>query len=200
MRILVTGVAGFIGSHIAESFTDTEHDVYVIDKLASHYSLKLKRENLTQLADSGVSFFELDLAKDDLKQTNLDSLDIVIHCAAQPGISETVSFDQYLQNNKVATHRLLQWLYDHDEQPFIINISSSSVYGLKATGDETAELKPASDYGVTKLAAEQLALSRCRQNKLPATSLRLFSVFGPRERPEKLFPKLIHAAETDEPL
>ncbi len=196
MKILVTGGAGFIGSHIAESFSE-DNEVVAVDSLSPHYSVELKKKNISKLQDQGVDFHELDLAEDDLGSV-LAGTDVVIHFAAQPGISSDVSFDTYERNNIKATNNLLTACRKLEGSPFFINISTSSVYGLEATGPEDAEPKPASDYGVTKLAAEQLALSYHRQDKLDdVTSLRLFSVYGPRERPEKLFTKLIHAAATD---
>lgn len=197
MKILVTGGAGFIGSHIAEAVSEAGHEVSVLDNLSPHYSLSLKEKNIADLKKRGISVHQKDLAKDDLSE-ELSGIDCVIHAAAQPGISADVSFGQYEKNNLIATERLLEAAQRAD-QPYVIYLSTSSVYGLEATGDETTEPRPASDYGVTKLAAEQLALSWHRQDKLPVMSLRLFSVYGPRERPEKLFTKLIYHAQTGEP-
>lgn len=195
MKVLVTGGAGFIGSHIAESLSE-DNEVVVIDNLSPHYSVDLKKKNVSEIQKKGVGFFEMDLAEDDISKA-VEGVDVVIHCAAQPGISSDVSFNTYERNNIVATNNLLTNSQKLEDSPFLINISTSSVYGLKATGAEGAEPKPASDYGVTKLAAEQLALSYHRQDKLSVANLRLFSVYGPRERPEKLFTKLIHTAKTD---
>ncbi|MFQ6101390.1 MAG: NAD-dependent epimerase/dehydratase family protein [Anaerolineae bacterium] len=153
MNILVKGVAGFIGSHLAE------------EDLAS--------------ATEGVEF--------------------VYHAAAQPGISATTAFEMYVRNNITATYRLAQAAQQAPTLRGFINISTSSVYGADATGDETTECKPTSYYGVTKLAAEQLVLAYARDRGFPACSLRLFSVYGPRERPEKLYPKLIRCILEDRP-
>jgi nucleoside-diphosphate-sugar epimerase len=198
MKIVVTGAAGFIGSHIAETLA-AGYDVVGIDNFADHYSFELKRLNAEQIQDVGVDMQEADLADSADSAEIPKDTDVIVHCAAQPGISSDVPFRDYEKNNIQATQNLLNASVEHADRPFFINISTSSVYGLEATGVEAAEPKPASDYGVTKLAAEQLVLSAVRQDTLQATSLRLFSVYGPRERPEKLFPKLIHAAETDEP-
>jgi nucleoside-diphosphate-sugar epimerase len=193
-KIIVTGAAGFIGSHIAESLAAADYDVVGIDNFADHYSFALKRLNAETIQDVGVEMQEADLADSaDIPQDT----EVIVHCAAQPGISSDVSFRDYERNNIQATHNLLASCISQDNPPFFVHISTSSVYGLEATGAETAEPKPASDYGVTKLAAEQLALSAVRQDKLQAASLRLFSVYGPRERPEKLFTKLIHAGVTE---
>jgi nucleoside-diphosphate-sugar epimerase len=100
-------------------------------------------------------------------------------------------FETYVRNNITATYRLLEAVRDSPSFQGLVNISTSSVYGADASGDETTKPKPTSYYGVTKLAAEQLALAYARDRGLPACSLRLFSVYGPRERPDKLYSKLI---------
>jgi nucleoside-diphosphate-sugar epimerase len=195
MKIVVTGAAGFIGSHIAERLAAADYDVVGIDNFADHYSPELKHLNAETIQDVGVDMQEADLA--DSADIPKDT-DVIVHCAAQPGISSDVSFDDYERNNIQATYNLLASCINQDTLPFFLHISTSSVYGLEATGAETAEPKPASDYGVTKLAAEQLILSAVRQDTLQAASLRLFSVYGPRERPEKLFTKLIYSGATDD--
>jgi nucleoside-diphosphate-sugar epimerase len=192
-KVVVTGAAGFIGSHIAETLAAANYDVVGIDNFADHYSAELKRLNAETVQDVGVNMQEADLA--DSVDIPKDT-DVIVHCAAQPGISSDVPFSDYERNNIQATRNLLASCISQDTSPFFLYISTSSVYGLEATGAETAEPKPASDYGVTKLAAEQLVLSAVRQDKLQAASLRLFSVYGPRERPEKLFTKLIDAGVT----
>jgi nucleoside-diphosphate-sugar epimerase len=121
------------------------------------------------------------LAVDELTDVVAD-VDFVYHLAAQPGISATVPLQTYVRNNIVATHRLLEVAKKVASLKCFINISTSSVYGAHATDSEEAPPKPTSYYGVTKLAAEQLALAYHRQGQLPACSLRLFSVYGPRER------------------
>jgi nucleoside-diphosphate-sugar epimerase len=190
MNILVTGVAGFIGSHLAERLAGLGHDVRGIDCFTSYYARALKELNARQVAARGVPVLPLDLAADDLAAA-LDGIDAVFHVAAQPGISATVPFETYLRNNVTATQRLLEAARRAPGLRAFINISTSSVYGADATGGETTEPRPTSHYGVTKLAAEQLVLALAREQGFPACSLRLFSVYGPRERPEKLYPKLI---------
>jgi nucleoside-diphosphate-sugar epimerase len=131
-----------------------------------------------------------DLAEDDLSSA-IKNVEIVYHLAAQPGISATTSFDTYVRNTVIATHRLLDAAKQSSKFRGFINVSTSSVYGADATGDESTGPRPTSYYGVTKLAGEQLVLSFARDRGFPACSLRLFSVYGPRERPERLYPKLI---------
>jgi len=190
MHILVTGAAGFIGSHLSEYLTELGHKVRGIDCLTDYYSKALKTLNLNQLKRNGVEFLPADLADDDLESVVKD-IEYVYHLAAQPGISAATKFDTYARNNITATYRLLEVVKQASHFRGLINISTSSVYGVDATGDETTEPRPTSYYGVTKLAAEQLVLSYARDQGLPTCSMRLFSVYGPRERPEKLYPRLM---------
>jgi len=196
MHISVTGGAGFVGSHIAAYFADHNHTVSIIDTFADHYSRKLKYSNAESLKDFGVTVHERDLLAPGLADI-LQGVEYVFHCAAQPGIDESVGYDTYLKNNEYATFQLLQALKGSDDLQALVNISSSSVYGSQAVGAEDAEVQPTSYYGVTKLAAEQLALSYQREHGMPVVSLRPFSVYGPAERPEKLFPTLITAINED---
>ena len=193
MNILVTGGAGFIGSHLSERLVDLGHSVRAIDCLTDYYTRSLKELNVSDLKNKGVEFLSLDLAKDDLTSA-VGNVDVVYHLAAQPGISEGVTFQTYIRNNITTTHRLAEGVKESSSFSGFINISTSSVYGSNATGNEETEPKPASYYGVTKLAAEQLVLSYARESGFPACSLRLFSVYGPRERPDKLYPRLIRSA------
>ncbi len=199
MKILVTGAAGFVGSHLAERLVALGHGVRGVDCLTDYYSRALKELNLAELHRQGVDVLPLDLAQDDLRSA-VQGVEFVIHCAAQPGISATTPFEAYVRNNLTATHRLLQAVENSPSLRGLVNISTSSVYGAFATQSETAEPKPTSYYGVTKLAAEQLALSYQRTKGTPVCSLRLFSVYGPRERPEKLYFKLIQAILEDKAL
>ncbi len=196
MNILVTGAAGFIGSHLAERLVDLGHSVRGLDCFTDYYARALKELNASQIKDKGVVFLSLDLAEDDLSSAVRD-VGIVYHVAAQPGISVTTTFETYVKNNITATYRLLEAVKQSPSFGGFINISTSSVYGADATGDETTEPKPTSYYGVTKLAAEQLVLAYTRDQGLPACSLRLFSVYGPRERPEKLYFRLIRCILED---
>ena len=192
MHILVTGAAGFIGSHLAERLVAHGHTVTGIDCLTPYYARHLKELNLAQVQAAGIRVLPLDLASDDLSDAVRD-VEVVYHAAAQPGISATTPFETYLRNNVVATQRLIEALAPLPSLAAFVNLCTSSVYGADATGPETSEPRPTSHYGVTKLTAEQLAMARQRDGGFPACSLRLFSVYGPRERPEKLYPKLIGA-------
>jgi UDP-glucuronate 4-epimerase len=190
MKILVTGAAGFIGSHLVERLAARGHQVVGLDCYTDYYDRRLKDLNATQVRAAGVKIEPLDLATDDLRAAVMDA-EAVFHFAAQPGISSQTSFEIYVRNNLTATYRLLEAVRGVKSLRCFVNISTSSIYGAHATDTEEAAPKPTSYYGVTKLAAEQLAMAYNRQMGMPVCSLRLFSVYGPRERPEKLYPKLI---------
>lgn len=191
MKILVTGAAGFIGSHTAEYFADQGHQVYGLDNFSGYYDPELKKLNRRDVERKGVEFIEIDLM-DDLDTHMPADFDLIFHFAAQPGISATTSLEEYVRNNIFATQRLLNWAvkYNPDLRLFV-NIATSSIYGKEATLPETAVPCPISFYGTTKLAGEQLVMGEQRTGRLKACSLRLYSVYGPRERPEKLYTKLI---------
>ncbi len=199
MRILVTGAAGFVGSHLAERLAAAGHSVVGVDNLNDYYPRELKELNAADLAAAGVELQRFDLAEDDLASVTADA-EIVYHLAAQPGISAATPFDTYVRNNLIATHRLLEAVKAAQGLKLFVNISTSSVYGAHATDPEDAAPKPTSYYGVTKLAAEQLVLAYHRDRGLPACSLRLFSVYGERERPEKLYPQIIRHLLEGRPL
>ncbi len=198
MNILITGAAGCIGSHLAERLVDLGHKVKGIDCMTDFYVRSLKELNADTLKKKGVTFLPLDLAGDDLSAAVQDS-EIVYHCAAQPGISAATTFETYQRNNIIATYRLIEAVKHSSSLKGFVHLSTSSVYGFTATEPESSEPQPASYYGVTKLAAEQLALAHARDRGFPACSVRLFSVYGPRERPEKLYPKLIGCMFEDKP-
>lgn len=198
MKILITGAAGFIGSHTAERLKRDGYEVVGIDNFNDYYDVSLKRLNAESLAAKDISIVEADLRnKEELKELP-DNFDFIIHFSAQPGISASVSFEEYLSNNIIATENLLEFAHRNKKLKHFFNIGTSSIYGLEATHPETFAPEPASHYGVTKLAAEQLVMARVRMKKINASSLRLYSVYGPRERPEKLYTKLIACAYKDE--
>jgi UDP-glucuronate 4-epimerase len=198
MKILVTGVAGFVGSHLAERLANLNHDVVGLDCFTDYYSPALKRLNAEDLQQQGIYIHELDLVTDDLSAA-LTGVEVIYHLAAQPGISASTPFEDYVRNNITATHRLLETCKRLSSLQCLVNVSTSSVYGKHATDSEETPPKPTSYYGVTKLAAEQLVLAYQREQQLPGCSLRLFSVYGPRERPEKLYPRLIQSILEETP-
>ncbi|MDP2687649.1 MAG: GDP-mannose 4,6-dehydratase [Aequorivita sp.] len=191
MKILVTGAAGFIGSHTAERLAEMGHEVIGLDNFSAYYDIFLKELNAKELLKKNIEVLKLDLRTDDLAEKLPNDIDYIFHFAAHPGISSTSTFEDYFSNNILATQRLLEFTDNLKKKPFFVNIATSSIYGLEATFPESVPPQPASWYGVTKLAAEQLVLAKCREKKLQGTSLRLFSVYGPRERPDKLYTRLI---------
>jgi nucleoside-diphosphate-sugar epimerase len=197
MRILVTGAAGFIGSHTSERLSDMGHEVIGIDNFSDYYDIKLKELNAKSLSAKGIPVLKLDLCTDNLSQLFDEGFDYIFHLSAQPGIAVTSTFEDYLQNNFVATQRILNIIETLEHKPFFVNIATSSIYGLHATMTENEAPLPASWYGVTKLAAEQLVLAYQRRGLLKSTSLRLYSVYGPRERPDKLYTRLIDCGLND---
>lgn len=190
MKILVTGAAGAIGSHVAEAMKKAGHEVVGLDAVTDYYSPEIKEITIADLKRAGIKVIRKNLAKDDFS-ADLKGVEVIFHFAAQPGISAHTPFEKYLENNVMATHKLLEAALQVKSLKLLVNISTSSVYGAHAESDETSEPRPTSYYGVTKLAAEQLALAYWRERGLPVTVLRLFSVYGERERPEKLYHKLI---------
>jgi nucleoside-diphosphate-sugar epimerase len=187
MRILVTGAAGFVGSHLAEALVTAGHDVTGLDAFVDYYPRPVKEANLRGLRSGPrFTFHELDLRSDDLEPA-LDGVEAIIHAAAMAGLSRSFTdFRTYMDCNLLGTQRLLEAVRLGGVRRFV-HISTSSVYGLNAVGDETQATRPISPYGVTKLAAEHLVLSFVDTYGLPATILRYFSIFGPRQRPDMAY-------------
>jgi len=190
---LVTGAAGFIGSHTAERLKEMGHHVIGVDNFSPYYDIFLKNKNAEVLAKKDIEVIDIDINSYDLKERLPKSLDFIFHFAAHPGISDKSSFDDYFSNNFLGTQKLILLAESFEKKPYFVNIATSSIYGLEATFPETESPKPASWYGVTKLAAEQLVLAKVRGGTLEGTSFRMFSVYGPRERPDKLYTRLIDA-------
>jgi nucleoside-diphosphate-sugar epimerase len=184
MRCLVTGAAGFIGSHLAERLVADGHEVVGLDCFVPYYPRPIKERNLSALRDSGrFTFHELDLRCDNLTAA-LEDVDMIFHEAAMAGLAASwVDFDLYMTCNIQATQRLLDACRDRKLRSFV-HISTSSVYGEDALGDERTLPEPISPYGATKLAAERLALAYHKVFGIPTVVLRYFSVYGPRQRPD----------------
>jgi nucleoside-diphosphate-sugar epimerase len=193
---LITGVAGFLGSHLAEALLDRGHSVLGVDAFTPYYSRHLKDANLSALrARSGFTFLEQDLGAGDLAPV-VQGREWVFHQAAQPGVraSWDVGFADYTRHNVLATQRLLGACREEGVARFVF-ASSSSVYGNVEEGEvtEDAPLRPLSPYGVTKLASEKLVEVYHREFGLPTVSLRYFTVCGPRQRPDMAFHKILAA-------
>jgi nucleoside-diphosphate-sugar epimerase len=204
-RVLVTGVAGFIGSHLAEALLAEGREVVGIDALTSYYPPSEKRANLTALLrQPGFRFVEGDLARIELDGW-LQGTATVFHQAAQPGVRASwgEGFATYLHHNVLATQRLLEACMRMGV-PRLVAASSSSVYGdapAYPTIEESAT-RPVSPYGVSKLASEHLCLAYARQAASPITValLRYFTVYGPRQRPDMGFRRFLEAAYRRRPI
>lgn len=195
-RSLVTGAAGFIGSHLCQRLISEGHEVTGLDCFTDYYPRAQKEANLRELGgQSRFHFLEADL-----NQANLDSLvkdqDFIFHQAAQAGVRKSWGQDflGYLRNNIEATQRLLEAVKRSGAGVRkIVYASSSSVYGseVELPMREDAYLQPFSPYGVTKLAAEQLCHLYWENYGIPVVSLRYFTIYGPRQRPDMAFHRFI---------
>ena len=198
MQTLVTGVAGFVGSHLVETLVKEGWRVRGIDSLVPYYDLDQKKANLAALDGlSGFDFVEADLNTIDLSDL-LEGIDTVFHQAGQPGVRASWSeFPSYLEHNVNATQRLLEAVRWSEVRRFVY-ASSSSVYGdaLSYPTTESSLPLPKSPYGVSKLAAEHLCGVYARNWDVPTVSLRYFTVYGPRQRPDMAMHRLIEAALT----
>ena len=203
MKALVTGVAGFIGSHLAESLLDKGATVVGVDCFTDYYARAIKEGNLEGLRGrERFRFVETAIDRADLPAL-LDGVTHVFHLAAQAGVRKSWGrdFQVYTANNIDATQRLLEACVGRQIER-LVYASSSSVYGDEATIPmrETQVPRPVSPYGVTKLAAEQLCHLYAVNHGVPATSLRYFTVYGPRQRPDMAFRKFLAAAATGAPI
>lgn len=195
MRCLVTGAAGFIGSHLSESLVAQGHSVLGVDCFTDYYPRKVKLSNLFALRRmKGFKLAEVDLSSARLSPL-LGDVECVFHLAAQPGVRPSwgTSFSHYVKDNIVATQRLLEAAKQRPAIKKFVYASSSSIYGDAETlpTPETATPKPVSPYGATKLAGENLCHVYFRNYSLPVVALRYFTVYGPRQRPDMAFSTFI---------
>jgi len=186
MRYVVTGAAGFVGSHLAETLVRAGHDVVGVDCFTDYYDIAQKEENAR-----GLAVLRLDLAEDAL---DLDGVDGVFHLAGQPGVRSFGDvFPLYVRRNLLATHRVLEAAAAAGVR--VVFASSSSVYGDAESypTSEDATPQPISPYGITKLGCEQLARAYGKGFGLDAVALRYFTVYGPRQRPDMFFRRVCDA-------
>jgi nucleoside-diphosphate-sugar epimerase len=202
MRAVVTGAAGFIGSHLCHHLLDSGDEVIGIDAFTDYYDPRRKEANVTDLLTrDGFTLHRVDLLTASLPHL-LDGADVVYHLAGQPGVRASwgEEFVPYTQRNLLATQRVLEAVREVHLWK-LVYASSSSVYGDAETYPTTETLRPMpiSPYGVTKLAAEHLCELYRVAAGVPTVSLRLFTVYGPRQRPDMAFSRLISTALHGEP-
>jgi UDP-glucose 4-epimerase len=203
MRALITGVAGFIGSNLAAALLDRGAEVTGVDCFTDYYPRSTKESNLRPLAARpGFRFVEAALQRTDLAAL-LDGRTHVFHLAAQAGVRKSWGrdFKTYTTNNVEATQVLLEACVGRPLER-VVYASSSSVYGdnVSIPMQEDALPRPVSPYGVTKLAAEQLCYLYFVNHGVPTVSLRYFTVYGPRQRPDMGFHRFLKAALAGEPI
>jgi UDP-glucuronate 4-epimerase len=188
-RYVVTGAAGFIGSHLTEALLEAGHDVVAVDAFTDHYSAAVKEQN-----SAAFDVQRLDLAEADLN-TLLADADGVFHLAARPSVRSGWGddFQDHLRDNVLATQRVFAAAAARGVR--VVWASSSSVYGEAASypTPEDAEPRPISPYGVTKLACERIAHTFAHGFGLDAVALRYFTVYGPRQRPDMAFARVVDA-------
>lgn len=202
MKALVTGAAGFVGSALVDRLVDGGDVVVGVDCFTDYYNPAAKRQNLERASRSDAFVLhELDLRTDHLDALLAD-VDVVFHLAAQPGVrlSWDEGFEMYDTCNVLATQRLLEACRRSDVQR-VVYASSSSVYGNAVRYPVTEDMLPAphSPYGVTKLAAEHLCGLYAANYHLSVVSLRYFTVYGPRQRPDMAIHRLVEAALGGDP-
>ena len=192
--VLVTGAAGFIGSHLSEALLAAGHPVRGVDSLAGHYSRALKELNLVDCqAHPDFSFHERDLVDPGLGDL-VDGTEFVFHLAARPGVLDSwLEFDDYCHSNVLGTKALLDACAGRDVK--VVYASSSSVYGnpVRLPVTEDMPTAPVSPYGATKVMTEVMAGAYHRAHGLAVVGLRYFTVYGPRQRPDMGLARFIEA-------
>jgi nucleoside-diphosphate-sugar epimerase len=200
-RVLVTGAAGFIGSHLSEALIARGDEVLGVDSFTEYYAPARKQANLADALAAGLEFRRIDLASDPLDSV-FEGIDVVYHLAGQPGVRPSwTEFELYSQRNLVATQRLLEAAL-RNGNPRIVFASSSSVYGDidEQPARESDAFAPVSPYGLTKAACEDLIDVYRRTNGLSAVSMRYFTAYGPRQRPEMAFAAFIRSILEGKPI
>jgi UDP-glucuronate 4-epimerase len=199
VQILVTGCAGFIGSHLSERLLADGHCVTGVDALTSSYDPQRKLRNLERLrASQQFNFVHSEVLL--IERRLVEDAQLIFHLAARPGVRTSwgEEFQHYLHHNVLTTQRLLEWATFSGNPKRVVFASSSSVYGETEVEHvrEDHPTHPVSPYGITKLACEQLCSVYAKRSCLDVITLRLFTVYGPRQRPDMAFHQLIQAALT----
>lgn len=199
MRALVTGVAGFIGSTLAQRLLRDGHTVVGIDSFTDYYDVSIKNSNVARVDHPNFKLLTRDINSMDLTN-EVGDVDWIFHQAGQPGVRKSWGhdFQDYVQSNVQATQKLLEWAKAGTRLQKFVYASSSSVYGNAETYPTTEVLRPQplSPYGVTKLAAEHLCTLYAANFGVPTVSLRYFTVYGPGQRPDMAFTRFVKAAIT----
>jgi UDP-glucose 4-epimerase len=202
-RALVTGAAGFIGSHLTEGLLEAGYEVTGIDSFTDYYDIRLKQKNLDRCTTNDRFTFVPNSINDADLDALLDGVDFVFHQAAQAGVRASWGrrFEEYIDSNIRATQRLCEAARNKPIKKFVY-ASSSSVYGdtTELPMREESTTRPVSPYGVTKLDAENMCLLYRRNYGLPAVCLRYFTVYGPRQRPDMAFHRFLKGAMTGTPV
>ena len=204
MRLVVTGAAGFIGSHLCDRLLEAGHEVVGIDGFVPFYPREMKERNLAKAkASSHFTLHETLIEKTEDLEAILRGSSAIYHLAAQAGVRASWGddFAGYVEHNVLGTQKLLEAAVNA-KVPRIIYASSSSVYGdvKELPLRESMALSPVSPYGVTKLAAEHLVHLYGKANDLSVTSLRFFTVYGPRQRPDMAFHRFLKAVRDGQPI
>lgn len=192
MKALVTGCAGFIGSNLVDKLLEKGYEVIGIDCYTDYYPKSIKERNISEALKN--PNFKL-IQEDILNMSEFPEVDYVFHLAAQAGVRASwgKSFDIYIKDNIEATQRILEF-YKERSIKKLVYASSSSVYGdVQLPMREDSPLRPLSPYGVTKLAGENLCYLYWKNYDIPMISLRYFTVYGPRQRPDMAIHKFINA-------
>lgn len=205
-KILVTGCAGFIGSHTTEALLEKGYRVVGIDNFSSFYSRSIKEKNLSYfLEHPNFSFFELDIRnKGSLHESLLEPVDLVVHLAAKAGVRPSINYpEKYIDVNLKGTQHVLDWMRKVACKKMFF-ASSSSVYGNNKTGEplkeEEYDVKPISPYAFTKRAAELMNHSYHHLYQMDIINARFFTVYGPRQRPDLAIHKFVKLISNGEPI
>ena len=204
-QVVITGVAGFIGSTLAEKLLHDGYNVRGIDSFTNYYPPRMKEKNIENcLKHTNFSLIRQDLESSLDLSTIFKNAEYIFHLAAQPGVRASwgKEFIIYVKNNISVTQKILESLKNNTTLKKFVLASSSSVYGNQPSimNEETSLTRPVSPYGVTKLAAENLTNLYFKNYKIPTVSLRYFTVYGPKQRPDMAFTRFFNSIIKDKKL
>lgn len=198
-KYLVTGAAGFIGSHLIAGLLDKGHEVVGVDNFSDYYASSIKKSNISEISSIQGNFEMRMNSIEDFDSNFYGDFDGIFHLAAQPGVRSSwgIDFEKYVKLNVLATQNILE--KSRGKVP-IVYASSSSVYGDASEFPlkENCPPQPISPYGVTKLSCEALAFAYSKLTEQSIAGLRFFTVYGPRQRPDMAFTRICRALLTGE--